>query len=190
MKNIAIFLFEASVLKRLQRTGWQILGGENKESVAEHSFMVAIIAYLLAKELGADLDKVLTMSIFHDFSETRTGDIYKLADLYVKPNEEKAEKDSFSAIGNTGKEVINMLTEYKDRKTIESKIVHDADVLALCIELKQLIEHGNKHAKEWFEANGQRLSIKESIDLFEHIEKSDSQKWWKEQRNILHKLDS
>ncbi len=184
-KNIVNFLFEAATLKRLQRTGWQILG-DNKESIAEHSFMVAVIGYLLATELKADVQKVLTMGLFHDLSETRIGDVYKLADLYVQVETMKAVKDVFSNLPNSGK-IISLIQEYEDEKTLEAKIVHDADTLALMIELKQLMENGNINAKEWFLGNFDALRLDLSKKLAKQIQNSNSQDWWKREREKIHK---
>lgn len=184
-KNLVNFLFEAATLKRLQRAGWQILG-ENEESVAEHSFMVGVISYVLAKQLKADLGKVLLMSLLHDFTETRTGDIYKLADLYVKADVVKAANNVFADLSiRIG--AINIIREYEEEKTLEAKIVHDADTLALCLELKQLLEKGSLHAKEWFEGNKKRLSFDISRDLWQEIENTDSQDWWKKEREKIHR---
>lgn len=183
--NLANFLFEASTLKRLKRTGWQILG-ENKESIAEHSFMVAVISYVLAKKLNADLGRVFLIALFHDFTESRTGDVYKLADLYVEVDVIRAADDAF--LNSPDKdELVNIIKEYEDEKTVESKIVHDADTLALCLELKQLVEHGNLHAREWFEANLKVLKLDESKDLLNQIKNTDSQDWWKKERDKIHK---
>lgn len=183
--NYINFLFEAATLKRLRRTGWQILGG-NEESVAEHSYMVAVISFLLAIRLKADIKKVLVTALFHDFSEARTGDVYKLADLYVKADENKAMKDALDGLPDS-KELINAVNEYEKKETQESKIVHDSDTLALCIELKQLMENGNIHAGEWFEANIESLRLEVSRKLAQELKKSDSQDWWKKEREILHK---
>ncbi len=185
IKSLIDFLFEASVLKRLERTGWQILGA-NKESVAEHSFMVVIIAYILAKELDVNLEKILLMALFHDFSENRTGDVYKLADLYVQVDEKKAINDAFSSL-NFGDDIIRLIAEYHKGKTIEAKIVHDADSLALCLELKQLIEQGNTNAKEWFDANLERLKLKCAQKIGQEVKSTNSQNWWKKERKIIHK---
>lgn len=183
--NLINFLFEAATLKRLKRTGWQILGG-NEESVAEHCFMVAVISFILATQLKVNVEKVLLIALFHDFSETRTGDIYKLADLYIKADEKKAIKDAFIELSNNV-ELIKILEEYGKGKTLEAKIVHDADTLALCLELKQLMENGNVHAKEWFEANLESLKLDYSRQLADQLKTSDSQDWWKKEREILHR---
>ncbi|OGF99460.1 hypothetical protein A2Y99_00340 [Candidatus Gottesmanbacteria bacterium RBG_13_37_7] len=179
------FIFEATTLKRLQRTGWQILGA-NKESVAEHSFMVAVITYVLAKELHVDLEKALLMALVHDFIETRTGDVYKLADLYVKVDTKSAIEDAFAKLEHP-KKIIPLMIEYEKRKTLEAIIVHDADVLALCVELKQLTERGNKDAVEWLEANMGRLKLSQSRKLLQEVKKTNSQNWWAKERDTLHK---
>lgn len=184
-KNIVNFLFEAATLKRLQRTGWQILG-ENKESIAEHSFMVAVISFLLSQDLQADTEKVLLIALFHDFAEGRTGDIYKLSDLYVKADVMKATKDAFVNLGNYSK-MVRLFEEYEEEKTLESQIVHDADTLSLMIELKQLMEKGNIHAGEWLDANMDRLQLSESKKLGKMIKSGNSQDWWKKERGVIHK---
>ncbi len=43
VKKITNLIYEAAVVKRLLRTGWQIFG-DNEEGVGEHSFMTAAIA--------------------------------------------------------------------------------------------------------------------------------------------------
>lgn len=187
MKNqkLANFLFEAATLKRLQRTGWQILGGNN-ESIAEHSYMVAVISFTLAESLKIDVERTLLMALFHDFIETRTGDIYKLSDLYVTADEKRAAEDAFSGL-TFQNNLIKIIKEYEEEKTLEAKIVHDADTLALCVELKQLIENGNLHAREWYNANLEKLKLTQSKKLAKEIDTTNSQDWWKKEREKIHK---
>lgn len=179
------FLFEASTLKRLQRTGWQILG-ENRESIAEHSYMVCVISFILASEAKVDMEKVLLISLFHDFIESRIGDIYKLADLYMRADVMKAAKDSFSNLTESGK-MIRLFVDYEEEKTLESLIVHDADTLSLIIELKQMMERGNSNAKVWLDANLERLKLDQSKRIGKMIKSGNSQDWWKNERKKLHK---
>lgn len=186
LSNLINFLFEASTLKRLKRTGWQILG-ENEESIAEHTYMVTVVSYVLAIELKANIEKVLLIALFHDFEEARTGDIYRLADKYVKIAKAKAVQDAFGNLPESSK-IIKLTSEYEQRKTLEAKIVKDADTLALCIELKQLIEKGNIHAREWLEHNINQLILDKSREIGNKIKKTDSQEWWKKEREFLHKL--
>lgn len=184
-KKIINFLFEATTLKRLQRTGWQILGG-NRESIAEHSYMVSVISYVLAKDTKCNVEKVLLMALYHDFSEGRTGDVYKLADLYVNVDAMKAVRDCFSNLPNSGK-IVDLMQKYEEEKTLEAKIVHDADTLALMIELKQLMENGNVNAKEWFLGNFDALRLDVSKKLADQLKNTNSQDWWKKEREKIHK---
>jgi len=183
MKSLVNFLFEASTLKRLKRTGWQILG-ENEESIAEHAYMVSVISYILATELNANIEKVLIIAMFHDFEEARTGDIYRLADRYVKIDKKRAVSDAFANLPSSGK-ILKLTSEYEQRKTLEAKIVKDADTLALCIELKQLIEKGNIHAAEWMEHNINQLILDKSKEIGNILKKTDSHNWWKKDREEI-----
>lgn len=50
--------------------------GGRRESVAEHSWMMTLMSFLLRSEFpGADMDKVTRMCIIHDLGECFTGDI-------------------------------------------------------------------------------------------------------------------
>lgn len=189
MKNTANgtradFLFEAHLLKRIQRTGWQILG-ENKESVTEHLYLSTIITYLLAKEIKVNMERVLVMSLFHDFHETRTGDVDKISLNYITRDTDKANRDIFLSLP-FGREVLTILNEYEKKKSLEARIVYEANILALVIELKTLIDKGSQHAKEWLQANVERLRLKESKALAKEIIETDSQDFWKDIRHSLH----
>src|SRR3972149_11157742 len=96
-QDITNLVFEAAVVKRMLRTGWQILG-DNQEGVGEHGFMTCVIAYFLAKELNANMEKVLIMAVFHDFHEARTGDLDKIATFYMTRDQDKANRDIFAGV--------------------------------------------------------------------------------------------
>lgn len=65
-----------------------------------------------------------------------------------------------------------------ERKTLEAKIVHDADILALLVRLKEFMDQGNKQAESWFFANKERLRTKQGVKLGEVLSKTNSQDWW------------
>ena len=184
--NFIDFLFQAAALKRLKRTGWQILG-DNQESIAEHTFMVCIISYVLAIPSKANLEKTLLISLFHDFEEARTGDVYKLADLYTRVDKKKAVADAFSNLPKSDT-ISKLLGQYEQRSSLEAKIVKDADTLALCFELKLLIEKGNVNAKEWLIANLESLKLDKAKKVGRQLLNSNSQSWWQKERKILHKI--
>ena len=71
--------FEFVHLKQLYRQGWLARGIplERCESVAEHTFGVAVTAVFLADSYFPNLDalKILRMALIHDFGEVYAGDL-------------------------------------------------------------------------------------------------------------------
>jgi putative hydrolase of HD superfamily len=192
MKQVDLtnMVFEAANVKRMLRTGWQRLG-DNEEGVGEHSFMTAVIAYLLAKEINSgtnqarrvSMEKIMVMSIFHDFHEGRTGEMDKVAKLYMTRHEDKANEDIFKGVDN---ELLDLLVEYESKKTLEALVVYEANVIAFGVECKILMEKGNTHAKEWMDGNSTRVRLPESVALMTSIANTDSQDWWKSIRQTIH----
>src|SRR3989344_7555580 len=182
VKHITNLIYEAAVVKRLKRTGWQILG-DNDEGVGEHTFMTAVIAYFLGKQLNANLETVLTMSVFHDFHEARTGDLDKIATFYMTRDQEKANRDIFEKVDSG---LLVTLNEYEEKKSLEARIVYEANVIAFGVELKLLIEKGNTHAQEWLDANIKRLRLPEAVVPANDLAQANSQDWWKHLRKTLH----
>src|SRR5262245_57056873 len=121
MKNIANFLFEAGMLKRTPRSGFQFLG-TGAESVAEHIFRTTYIGYALGRlEKDVDVNRLIKMCLFHDLPEARTGDLNYVNKKYVKADEKKAVSDLASTLP-FGKEIEDLVFEYEEGKTAESKL--------------------------------------------------------------------
>lgn len=182
LTQITNLVFEAAVVKRMKRTGWMLLG-DNEEGVGEHTFMTCVIAYFLARQLKANMETVLVMSVFHDFHEARTGDLDKIAKFYMKRDQDKANQDIFKGIDD---ELLKTLDTYEQKETLEARIVYEANVIAFAVELKLLIEKGNVHAAEWLTANTSRLRLPEAVELAKSLATSSSQGWWESIRKTLH----
>lgn len=184
-KNVlANFIFETQLLKRLNRTGWLVLGEEN-ESISEHLYLTTVITFILAKQLKVDIEKVLVMALFHDTHEARIGDTDKIALEYITRDIPKANKDIFEHLP-FGKQILLNLNEYEKKKSLEAKLVYEANIIALIIQLKIFVDRGNPQAREWLEANKQRVHLKESKALIKEILEIDSQDFWSEIRDKIH----
>jgi putative hydrolase of HD superfamily len=177
MRNIANFLFEAGMLKRTPRSGFQFLG-TGAESVAEHIFRTTYIGYALgklAKEIN--VEKLIKMCLFHDLPEARTGDLNYVNKKYVKADEKKAIKD-LAATLPFGQEIENLVMEYEEGKTAEAKLARDADQLEMILALKEYKDLGNKYADEWLQFSLKRLQTDSAKELADVILKTDSSLWW------------
>jgi putative hydrolase of HD superfamily len=177
MRGIVNFLFEVGILKKIPRSGYQFLG-TGGESVADHTFRVAVIAYLLAKsEPEADVQKAVLMSLFHDFHEARTGDHNYVNKRYVTVNEDRAINDLAHEIP-VGAEIAALIHEFNSRESLEARLVQDADQLDFILELKRQQDLGNRSAAEWLKYSVKRLSSNFAKRLADEILKTDSSDWW------------
>ncbi|MFT7537928.1 MAG: putative hydrolase of HD superfamily, partial [Lysobacterales bacterium] len=77
------FFAEAGLLKAVKRSGWWVAGIKDPESVAEHSFRCAIIAYYIAHLEKVDVNRTLVMALFNDIHEARINDLHKMGHYYI-----------------------------------------------------------------------------------------------------------
>ena len=181
-KNIVNFFFEAGMLSKTPRSGFQFLG-TGEQSVAEHSFRVAVIGFALAKLAGdVNVFKVVRMCLFHDLPETRTGDLNYVNKHYVEARESEAIRDLASTLP-FGEEIEELLTELENNNTREAQLVHDADQLELILELKEQLDLGNQYASRWIHFAKERLKTDIGKKLADQITNTDSSAWWFEGRD-------
>lgn len=93
MDDFIKFFVELGRLKSTRRTGWLLRQVENPESIADHSFRLAVLAWLLpqVKEYHLDYDKVLKMALIHDICEVYAGDATPYDDLVTDNVDENQE---------------------------------------------------------------------------------------------------
>lgn len=176
-RGIANFFFELGMLKRTPRSGFQFLGS-GKESVADHSFRVALIGFTLARLSGeVDPFKLVALCLFHDVPEARTGDMNYVNKRYNRVDERKAVSHLARSIP-FGAEYEALIEEYRERKTTEALLAHDADQLDLILSLKEEDDLGNRYARQWIHFALMRLRTDIGKDLAEEILHTDSTAWW------------
>lgn len=177
MDRIVEFLFEVGMLKRTPRSGWQFLGA-GSESVAEHAFRVAMIAFVLARmDTEVDGDKVLQLALVHDLPETRTGDLNYVNQKYVRSDEARAAEDMSAGLP-FGAELRSLLAEYRAEATTEAIVAHDADQLEMLLELKEHLDRGVRGAADWTPFVLRRLRTENAQLLARRILDGDSASWW------------
>jgi putative hydrolase of HD superfamily len=177
MKNIANFLFEAGMLKRTPRSGFQFLG-TGAESVAEHIFRTTYIGYALGKlASGVNVDRLIKMCLFHDLPEARTGDLNYVNKKYVTADEKQAVKDLAKTLP-FGNEIQGLINEYEEGMTEEARLAKDADQLEMILALKEYKDLGNKYADEWLGFSMKRLQTESAKELARTILETDSSLWW------------
>lgn len=72
--SILDFLMEIGKLKRLPRRGWVIRGIKEPETIADHSFTVALMAWVLGQKRKINLKRALKMALIHEICAVYAGD--------------------------------------------------------------------------------------------------------------------
>ena len=120
-------LLEYLALKQLPRTGWVRSNVEHPESVAAHSWGMAILALRLApKEL--DLIKVLSMCLVHDLPEIIVGDLTPYDNTTNKAEMER------NAMKQLAPEWLELFEEYEVGESKEAKFVKQIDKLDMGLQ--------------------------------------------------------
>jgi putative hydrolase of HD superfamily len=164
-------------LKGLKRSGWIEKGVRDPESVADHSFMLAVLAYLYSKKLGLDTDKCVKMALLHDICEVYSGDIpdkirdedQPVPDSEKKKLEEQGLEKLISLLPeDLAKEIHDLWKEFEARETKEAKLVKDLDKLEMCM---QALEYSKNYEnlEEFFEDGNLNIKTPEIRKLFEKV---------------------
>ena len=128
------FLLEIDKLKNIFRQT-HLSNHGRRENDAEHSWHMAIAAYLLREYANEKIDvaKVMLMCLIHDIVEIDAGDTYAYDSNALqtqKIREEQAKQRIFSLLPEEqAKELTAMFDEFEDCQTAEAKFAHAIDNL-------------------------------------------------------------
>ena len=134
-KTLAI-LSDVGRLKTLRRTGWVRVGVTDPESVADHSYRVAMLALLIGPRLGLDTGRLIHMALLHDLAEARTGDLTP-ADQVAPADKLALESGAFADIVSglpEGPDLADAWNEYETGVTPEARIARQLDKLEMAIQ--------------------------------------------------------
>jgi len=116
------------------------------ESVAEHSWMMTLMAFFMKDEFpDVDMDKVIRMCIIHDLGEAFTGDIptFEKNEAHEKSEEELLNMWVETLPTNTAKEMRELYEEMAKRESKEAKVYKAID------SLEALIQHNISDISTW-----------------------------------------
>lgn len=178
MNRIAEFLLEACFLKQIPRSGYQFLraGGE---SVAEHVYCTAIIAFVMS-HLKPETDgrRLLSMCLVHDLAEARTGDLNHVQQKYLKRDESRALEDALEGL-SFGDATVALIDEFNAAETPEAQLARDADQIALIVDLKSLDEAGYETPQSWLPEIVKRLRTEIGRQIAQAVLDSQGDSWWR-----------
>ena len=152
----------AEALKRVRRRGWDLIGVDEPESVADHTFAVALIVLLIGTGRPAfDLRRALVIALLHDLPEALAGDAtpfdespavsvdehatlfqslprYSPAAAAAKRRAEEAALRAMTMRLSDGlrRLIVDAWEEYESNETPEARLVRQADRLEALVQAR------------------------------------------------------
>lgn len=179
---VARLLHELGQLKRVRRSGWWLAGVRDPESVAEHSFRVAAIAYCLASLEGADPGRAASLAIFHDAAECRVGDLHRLGKSYApwRGVEDAVTRDQTEGLPAGLRAALRGLRrETTSRRSREARIAKDADLLECLLQAREYQAAGHR-VERWIDSSLAGLKTSTGKALAREILATGPDRWWRD----------
>lgn len=183
IRNFIAFQKYADTLKHLKRTGWVMSGVSEPETVASHSWRMAVMALQSAqyiKSEGADLMQVLKLCLLHDVAEGVIGDIVpehhqdageKISDIQKEEMEKKASRNLAEEMDF--KDILSVFEEYNSGTTKEARIAKDLDKLDMLIQAEAYREKypSLERLKEFMKWNENAVKLPFYSEVLDEIKK-------------------
>ena len=162
----------AANLKRIPRQGWiDKLSLNNPESVADHSYSMAVMSMVISDLGNYDSEKILKMVLLHDLSESYIGDY--TPEQISKEGKNKLENNAFNEIikklpNLIQSQYLKIWQEYQENKSPESNIVHQIDKLEMVLQAKIYQKEGESKEKleSFFESTKIEITDTKLKELF------------------------
>ena len=169
------FFKTSANLKNISRQGWiDKLSLSNPESVADHTFSMAVIGMVISDLENLNSEKVIKMILLHDLAESKIGDI--VPDQMKIEEKQRLENSAFEEIVNALPESIesnyvDIWKEYQENNSIESQIVHQIDKLEMALQAKiyQSQGHSKEKLEPFFESAKSSITNPKLKELFTKI---------------------
>ncbi len=174
------FLHEAGHLKNTPRAGWQLAGIKQPESVAEHSFRVGVLAYVLATLEGANAERAAAIALFHDVPEARTTDLHSVAKPWIDVTHDSqvAEQQTEALPAELSAPIRALIAEFAAKETPEARCAKDADKLECLLQAREYEAQGNPLVQPWVDSMLTAVVTASGRRLAEAAVKTAPDAWW------------
>lgn len=158
-------------LKSLPRAGWVRIGIDNPESVAAHSWGLAMLCLEWApkSETPLDIQRVLQIALVHDLPEVIAGDITPHDGVSTVEKHELERKAAQQMMPN---HLYKLWEEYQDNQTPEAHFVHQMDKIDMAIQA--IAYRDKKNTDEFIDSARRKLDTEHTVILDTIIAKYSS----------------
>ena len=166
-------------LKKIQRQGWiDKLSMNSPESVADHSYSMAMMGMIISDLENYNSEKIIKMILLHDLAESKIGDYTPGQIDFDKKNE--IENTAFLKILEDlpmpiKSQYQNIWKEYQENISPESQLVHQIDRLEMALQAKTYQDEGHPPEKLelFFESAKKDISHPKLKEIFRNIIEND-----------------
>lgn len=154
-------ILAAEQLKTVPRIGWIIKADVKKpESVADHSYALAIISMILGDIYGLDTLRMVRLALLHDISESLVGDIQP--DDLPKNVKHELERKAFHALckglpNKLKRLYTEIFDDFLECKTEEAKLVSQLDKLEMALQATLYKKKGYHGLSEFHSTASKRV---------------------------------
>lgn len=178
-------LLTALELKDETRTGWELRGVEQPESVAAHSWGTALLCLLFGGDADVDVERCMRMALVHDLAEAETGDLPRRPPAEQSWTPEEKEEEERAVMERLAGErddsmLLELWAEYAEQETDAARFVKDMDLVEMCLQALFYEENarheqdadagdGDAPMDEFFATTAPRLTTDTGRGLFEDV---------------------
>jgi len=173
------FLKTAINLKKIHRQGWiDKLSITNPESVADHSYSMAIMGMIISDLENYNSEKIIKMILLHDLAESEIGD-YTPGEIPIEKKNELENKAFLKILENLPDSIksqyLSIWKEYQENNSSESQMVHQLDKLEMALQAKtyQTDGHSKEKLESFFESTKNDIINPKLKELFRNIMKEE-----------------
>lgn len=166
-------------LKDIERTDWVNKGVPNPESVADHSFGVALLCLFLPVPQDVDRELLIKMALLHDLGESLIGDIVCEEGIVLNVSKmEQKKKDEITAIESlleNHEELQELALDYMHQRTPTAKYLKELDKLEMVLQafFYETRRH-NSSLQEFWDSAQKHLRTPAIIELFQNLKQRRS----------------
>ncbi len=143
--TIVNVLEEGAKLREIKRQGWVNHHVPNSESVADHSFGVALLAVLVPSPANVDKEHLLRMAIVHDLLEAKIGDIVHEwgSNKDLKAKEEKRILEAQALKSFPDPTIKALMEEFEKQESAAARWLRELDKLDMAVQALTYEKKGN-----------------------------------------------
>ena len=162
-------------LKWLYRQGWlqRRVPRSCCESVAEHSFAVAILAMLMADSTFPELDreKLLGMALLHEFGEIDAGDLTPRDGVEPAEKHRREQESVKRVLGglSRGASYVDLWREYAEGRSAEARFLREVDRLEMGLQAVVYEHQGHGDLGEFLDSAKQQIQSPELQEILAEI---------------------